>query len=108
MHHQIAHEIMLPGRWITPRTTLDTAITHRPFFVEEIETSAFLDIELPSLIAIVHDLVTRRNGSAGTVLRANLAVLAKILQTEIDGLVWNQWHLGEYCRGFVSQPKIWI
>ena len=89
MHDYTAYQVVRPGWRISPRTTLDAAIAHRAFLVREIKAGAAPRIQFPSLVTVVHHLIAHRDGITGTVLPADLTVLAEVLQTEINGFVRN-------------------
>ena len=88
VHDRLAHQIVRPGRRVRPRAALDAAVAHRAFFVRKVKAGATLHVQLPGLVAVVHHLVARRDSFARAILRADFAVLAKVLQAKVNRFVW--------------------
>ena len=108
MHDHTTYQVVRPGWGIGPRAALDAAVAHRAILVQKIEASTALRVQLPGLVTVVHHLIAHRNGFAGTVLTAYFAVLAEVLQAEVNGFVWDYRHIGKDGGGFKTRSKVWV
>ena len=96
------------GGWVAPGTIFYAGITHRPFFIGEIIAGTCPCILSSRFRSHCTWIFPRRDGFTGTDFCADFAVLAKALQSEIDGLVRHQGHVCEHDSRLVSQSKEWI
>ncbi|MBA7696107.1 hypothetical protein ES703_104749 [subsurface metagenome] len=79
---------MSPPLRLIPGTDLDAATARRAILIgNSIFTTAF-HIKSPHLIAIIHDLITRRDCLGWTFNSTLHAFVAKLLKTKVNGLIW--------------------
>ena len=103
MFYQPTYRVVWPCIRATPRTYLNAGMAHSSGSTRYVEAGAFSFINLPRLVAIIHDFVPVGDCVTGAGGGTYLTVLTKILQTKINWFIGLQWDVSQDHRGFVVQ-----
>ena len=74
---------------LAPRAYFHTGAAAGPMLIPHPHTGAFLYIDRPPLIAVIHDFVSFTDCPGRTFTRTFFALIAKVLETEVDWLIYS-------------------
>ena len=94
VHGHPQERLFLHHPFQVERTGLHAAPAHGTGLVDDPVAGTLLHVRLPHLVAVEHDLVAEGDGRARALPGALLALIAEVLQAEVDGPVGLQRHVG--------------
>ena len=99
---------MEPGEGFVPGANLNAGATTRSMLIPHSHGRAFFHIIRPFFVTVLKHFIARTYGTRRALSRALLAFFAKILQSEVDGLVHGQGKVCCYHGRLETWPQKWV